>query len=233
MRGLKDSSSEVKSQLTSTFRPLVLLIENRPILRTAIRALLERGGCEALEAGTCAEALSFRNGCNPDVFFMAVGLNSGDGTEGATALLRHIPGANIVQWFLESDEAAISAAIQLGVRGIVRKTASADDLREAIRTVALGGAYYFGIPERIFSAPNGSDGQSVHKLAPREARVLQMIAQGKTSKEIAVALRLEVETVRFYRKSIMRKLNSHNVATLIRAAHAEGLIPFARGASES
>lgn len=219
--------------MTSTFRPLVLLIESRPILRAAIRTLLESGGCEVLEAGTCAEALSLRDGCNPDVFFMGVEVNSGDGIEGATALLRNIPGANIVQCFLESDEEAIATAIQLGVRGIVCKTASPTDLCEAIRTVALGGAYYFGIEERIFRRLDGGTRHEVQKLAPREVRVLRMIAQGKTSKEIAVALELAVETVRSYRKSIMRKLNVRNVAGLLRVALAEGLIPSARGAGES
>jgi DNA-binding NarL/FixJ family response regulator len=218
--------------VSDTFRPRVLLIENRPIVRLAIKTLLDGGDFEVMEAGTCAEALSSRNGCRPDVFLMGVELSATDGIEAATTLLRSIPGANIVQWFLESDDEAVWTAIQLGVRGIVCKTASLSDLHQALRAVALGGACYFGVPEQIFSAPNGGNGQHEHRLAPREMRVLRMIAQGKTSKEIAVALQLGVETVRFYRKSIMRKLGAHNVAGLLKAANAEGLIPIARSVGE-
>ena len=184
-----------------------------------------------MEAGAAAALRSYEESC-PDVILVGVELNSSDGMEATRSLLPNIPNANIVHWFLDSDEEAVSTALQLGVRGIVSKTATLNDLREALKAVALGGTYYFGVPERIFTAPNGKNGQQAPKVAPREMRVLRMIAQGKSSKEIAVALQLEVETVRFYRKSMMRKLNAHNVATLLRAANTEGLIPLSNGTGE-
>lgn len=140
----------------------------------------------------------------------------------------------MVKWFSGSDEDGVSKAIQLGMRGILCEKDSVDHLSAALEIVARGGAYYSNAPEKLPDIFAVGAKREAHKLAPREMRVLRMVADGKTSKEIAVILDLEIETIRNYRKSMMRKLNVHNIAGLLKVARAGGLLQASRPAgSES
>lgn len=204
----------------------VLVIESRPIVRSAIVTLLSAIGFQvAAEVGNCQDAAAVYDASNPNAVLVCLGPDSATTIESVAELEDKFPGVNIVTLLLANDGDAISSALQNGVRGIVGGFDSVIGLTNAVNTVANGGSYYSVVPQRLATAFGTATRKS--KLAPRELRILRMIAEGKSNKEIAVTLGLEVETVRNYRKSIMRKLNAHNVATLLKAAASEGLISLA------
>lgn len=208
----------------------VLLLERRPILRLALSGLLRTMGFRVVtEAKNLEDAVSAYKTTHSDVIFVCAGPDCTDAVETAGQLSRNLPDATILIWFLGDDRAALSIAIQIGVRGIVNEADSVEVLRTALCAVADGGVYYSAVPDGLQALGTNQNGP---KLAPRELRVLRMIAEGKSTKEIAVALNLEIETVRQYRKSTMRKLDAHNVAGLLKVAGIEGLIQLTRLAIE-
>ena len=131
------------------------------------------------------------------------------------------------------DEHSVVSAIRSGARGFVLKKASHDDLVDALRTVAKGGSYLSPqVSDKLLvriqrgdldakAEPSGLEG-----LSPRELQVLRLVAEGKTSKEIADVLDLGLQTVRSYRKTMMKKLGVNNVASLTQLALDAGVTHF-------
>jgi DNA-binding NarL/FixJ family response regulator len=128
------------------------------------------------------------------------------------------------------DEDSVVSSIRAGARGYVVKQASSAELIDALRAVARGSSYLSPhVSERLLSRIRRGEAETMSRhpllaqLTPREFQVLGLIIEGKASKEIAVILNLGVETVRSYRKTMMKKLGVNNVAGLIRVALAAGL----------
>ncbi len=211
----------------------VLVVEDHKIMRDGIRALLDRGGEFTVEgeAESGTEAIQVCTEIHPDVVLMDIGLPGLNGVDATTELLRNCPNAKVIILSMYDDEESVVSAIRAGARGYVVKRASAGDLLEALRTVARGSSYLSpNVSERLLSRirrgeQNETAGRHplLSQLTPREFQVLGMIVEGKASKEIAVLLNLGVETVRSYRKTMMKKLHVNNVAGLIRVALAAGL----------
>ena len=131
------------------------------------------------------------------------------------------------------DEHSVVSAIRSGARACVLKKASDSDLVDALRTVGKGGSYLSPqVSDRLLSRIQRGDLESkplpalLEGLSPRELQVLRMVAEGKTSKDIAVMLNLGVQTVRSYRKTMMKKLNVSNVASLTQLALSAGITQF-------
>ena len=150
------------------------------------------------------------------------GLN---GIEATVEILRSSPDARIVILSMYDDEESVVRAIRSGARAFVLKKASHTDLIDALRVVANGGSYLspqvsdkflHRIQSGTLRGPTESSPLDV--LTPRERQVMRLIAEGKTSKEVAVLLDLGHETVRSYRKSLMKKLGVSNVAELTQLA---------------
>ena len=222
----------------------VLVVEDHKIMCDGIRALLDRGGEFIVEgeAESGTEAIQVCTEIHPDVVLMDIGLPGLNGVDATTELLRNCPNAKVIILSMYDDEESVVSAIRAGARGYVVKRASAGDLLEALRTVARGSSYLSpNVSERLLSRirrgeQNETAGRHplLSQLTPREFQVLGMIVEGKASKEIAVLLSLGVETVRSYRKTMMKKLNVNNVAGLIRVALAAGLASkIQQGASGS
>lgn len=210
----------------------VLIVEDHKIMRDGIRALLDRGGefTVAGEAESGAEAIQVCTEIHPDVVLMDIGLPGLNGVDATTELLRNCPNAKVIILSMYDDEDSVVSSIRAGARGYVVKRASSGDLLEALRAVARGSSYLSpNVSERLLSrirrgeeADTAGRHPLLSQLTPREFQVLGMIVEGKASKEIAVMLSLGVETVRSYRKTMMKKLNVNNVAGLIRVALAAG-----------
>jgi DNA-binding NarL/FixJ family response regulator len=135
------------------------------------------------------------------------------------------------------DEHSVVSAIRSGARAFILKRASDTDLVDALRIVARGGSYLSPqVSDRLLSRIQKGDLDSrpavaaLEVLSPRELQVLRMVAEGKTSKEIAVMLDLKEQTVRSYRKTMMKKLGVNNVAGLTQLALSTGLTQLPRGA---
>ena len=201
-------------------------------MRDGIKALLERGGEFTVvgDAESAMEALHVATDIHPDIVLMDIGLPGLNGVEATTELLRQCPTAKVIILSMFDDEESVVGAIRAGARGYVVKRASSGDLLEALRAVAHGSSYLSPhVSERLLSRIRRGEAESAGRhpllaqLTPREFQVLGLIVEGKASKEIAVLLNLGVETVRSYRKTMMKKLGVNNVAGLIRVAMAAGM----------
>jgi len=208
----------------------VLLIEDCHILRLALAALLDASGFEQIaQAESLDQALEVYWAAQPTVVLVGPGLLTAERIDVVAGLLSNVPEAKIVAVILQDDDETISNAVRSGVLGVVGRRASVNTLLVALTKVAEGGTHYEHLSDILLGYLNEVGPATGHRLAPRELRVLRMIAEGMSSKEIANTLGLAVETVRYYRKSIMRKLNVHNVAALLQAAFAENLISRVQG----
>lgn len=214
----------------------VLLIDDHRIMRDGIKAIL-RGSEEfhvTDEAGSGLEAIHTCQKQQPDIVLMDLPLSDANGVETMAELLRLYPRIKIIILSMYDDEHSVIGAIRSGARAFVVKNASADDLLAALRTVANGGSYLSPtvsqqVLNRVRNGAFGADehsGNALDGLAPRELQVLRFVAEGKTSKEIAVLLNIGVQTVRSYRKTMMRKLGLNNVAELTQLALASGITHF-------
>lgn len=209
----------------------VLLIEDCHILRVSLAGLLNASRRFELvaEAEGIDQALEVYWAARPTVVLVGPGILTAERIDVVAGLLSNVPEAKIVVLLLQDDDETIAAAVRSGVLGVVGRRASIDTLLDAVTEVAEGGTHYEHLSDILLGYLNEVGPATRQKLAPRELRVLRMIAEGMSSKEIANALGLAVETVRYYRKSIMRKLNVHNVAALLQAAFAENLISRVHG----
>jgi DNA-binding NarL/FixJ family response regulator len=210
----------------------VLLVEDHKIMRDGIRALLDRSSEFTVvgDVETGPEAVQLCNEARPDVVLMDIGLPGLNGVDTTAELLRHCPAVKVIMLSMYDDEESVVSSIRAGARGYVVKRASSGDLLDALRAVARDGCYLSPhVSERLLTRIRRGEEEDAGRhpllaqLTPREFQVLGLIVEGKASKEIAVMLNLGVETVRSYRKTMMKKLNVNNVAGLIRVALAAGM----------
>src|SRR5689334_18936181 len=210
----------------------IVLVDDHKLVRDGVKTILERGAEFRVvgEAENGADAVQLCKKTNPHMVLMDIGLPGMNGIEATTELLRHCPGVKIVILSMYDDENSVVSAIRSGARGFVLKKASSTDLVDALRTVARGGSYLSSqVSDRLLTRIQRGDlelkGQNavLDGLSPRELQVLRLVAEGKTSKDIAVLLDLGLQTVRSYRKTMMKKLGVNNVAGLTQVALAAGL----------
>jgi DNA-binding NarL/FixJ family response regulator len=209
----------------------ILLVDDHKIMIAGIRAILERNQDFAVmgEAGSGTEAIA---ACkqHPDMIVMDIGLPDMNGIETTQVIVRNAPGIKVVMLSVYADEHSVVRAIRAGAQAYVLKKASGSDLLEAMRTVAKGGFYLSPqvsdyLLRGIRSTGPGSTpvNSALEILAPRELQVFRLVAAGNASKVIAAILDLGVETVRSYRKTMMRKLGVNNVAGVTQVAIATGV----------
>src|ERR1700692_1605527 len=216
----------------------VLLVDDHKIMRDGIKAILGRAEEFRVvgEAETGTDAVLFVKTHRPDMVLMDIGLPGLNGVETTAEILRHHPDCRVVILSMYDDEHSVVSAIRSGARAFILKRASDTDLVDALRIVSRGGSYLSPqVSGRLL--PRIQKGNLESKpataaldiLSPRELQVLRMVADGKTSKEIAVMLDLREQTVRSYRKTMMKKLGVNTVAGLTHLALSTGLTPLGRG----
>jgi DNA-binding NarL/FixJ family response regulator len=213
----------------------VLLVDDHKIMRDGIKAIL-RHTDEFRVIGESEDgpgAVQYCRKSKPDIILMDIGLPGLNGVETTQEILRHQPDARIIILSMYDDENSVVSAIRAGARAFVLKKASDDDLIDALRTVAKGGSYLSPqVSDRLLNRIQRGDLQSkaptgvLHGLSPRELQVLRLVAEGKTSKEIAVLLDLGLQTVRSYRKTMMKKVGVSNAPSLTKLAISAGLTQF-------
>jgi len=210
----------------------VLLVDDHKMMRDGLRTILERGAEFRVvgEAESGTDAVQFCKKTHPQLVVMDIGLPGMNGIEATTEILRHSPQTRVLILSMYDDEASVLSAIRSGARAFVLKRASSADLIDAMRTVARGGSYLSSqVSDRLLARIQSGDLQiktsqvPLDVLSPREVQVLRLVADGKTSKDIAVLLDLGLQTVRSYRKTLMKKLGVNNVAGLTQMALAAGL----------
>lgn len=210
----------------------ILLVDDHKIMRDGIRAILKVSGefNVVAEAETGADAVTMARNYKPHLVLMDIHLPGLNGIEATVEILRYIPETRIVILSMYEDENSVVQAIRSGARAFVLKKASDTDLIDALRTVARGGSYLSPqVSDKFLNRVQRGDlnerksTSALDSLTPREKQVLRMVAEGKTSKEIAVLLDLGLQTVRGYRKTLMKKLAVSNVAGVTQIALAHGL----------
>lgn len=212
----------------------ILLVDDHKIMRAGIRAIMEQSQEFAVigEAGTGTEAIAECKQKHPDMIVMDIGLPlpGMNGIETTQVILRSAPATKVVMLSIYDDEKSVVRAIRSGAHAYVVKQASGRDLLEALRTVAAGGCYFSpSVSGRLLQCirvgPHSMSASALEILAPRELQVFHLVAAGNGSKDIAVILDLGLETVRTYRKTMMRKLGVRNVAGVTQLAVAAGMAP--------
>jgi two-component system response regulator NreC len=215
----------------------VLLVDDHKIMRDGIKAILARSDefRVAGEAENGTDAVQLVRRLRPHMVLMDIGLPGLDGVETTVEILRHHPDCKIVILSMYDDENSVVSAVRSGARAFILKKASDSDLLEALRMVAAGGMYLSPqVSDRLLTRIQKGDlearqGHSaLESLSPRERQVLRLVADGKTSKEIAVMLDLREQTIRSYRKTMMKKLGVNNVAGLTHLALSTGLTQVSR-----
>lgn len=209
----------------------ILLVDDHQILRDGLRTILEATGEFHVvgEAETGGQAVALAARLRPQLVVMDLSLPGMNGIEATVELLRESPDSRVVILSMYDDQSSVVQAMRSGARGFVLKKASQVDLLAALRTVARGGTYLSPeVSDKFLECVRKGDfsrrkSSVLSVLTPRELQVARLIAEGKSSKEIAVALNLSLETIRGYRKSLMRKLGVNNVVALTQLAIAEGL----------
>jgi DNA-binding NarL/FixJ family response regulator len=204
----------------------VLIADDHQMVREGLRILIEREGMEIVgEAADGWEAVHLANTYSPDVAVFDLCMPLLNGLDAAREILHRSPRTAIVLLTGYSEEYQIVGALRAGIRGYVVKTQAAEELVRAIREVAAGGTYLSPSVSRVVvDAYLTGKELPADPLTPRERQVLQLVAEGKTSKEIAVLLGLTVKTAESYRAELMEKLNIHETAGLVRYAIRSGLI---------
>ena len=204
----------------------VLLADDHQIVRDGLKALLAREGVEVIgEAGDGQEAVRLASVLAPDVVVMDLTMPTLNGLDAARAILRIAPRMGVVLLTMHAEDHQIIEALRAGVRGYVIKTQAADELVRAIRDVA-GGRVHLGSGASgvLVDAYLGGTDPPSDPLTPRDRQVLQLVAEGRTTKEIANQLGITAKTAETYRANIMTKLDIHDTAGLVRYAIRRGMI---------
>jgi DNA-binding NarL/FixJ family response regulator len=213
----------------------VLLVDDHKIIRDGIKAILRHSEDFVVvgEAESGTDAVAIAKKLRPQIVLMDIGLPGLNGIEATGEILRHLPETKVVILSMYDDEHSVVSAVRNGARAFVLKKASDSDLVDALRTVAKGGSYLSPqVSDKLLTRIQKGDLEArslpsvLEGLSPREVQVLRMVAEGKTSKEIAVMLDLGLQTVRSYRKTMMKKLGVNNVAGLTQLALSAGLTQF-------
>ncbi len=204
----------------------ILLADDHLIVRQGLRALLEGEGFEIMgEVGDGQEATKLARQRCPDVAVMDFAMPVLNGLDAARELLKICPRAKAILLTMHTEDHYVLESLRAGVKGYVVKTQAAADLVRAIHEVQRGMVYLSpGISQTIVQAYLTKSDVPPDPLSPREREVLQLIAEGKTTKEVAGLLGISFKTAESHRMRIMRKVDVHETAGLVRYAVRRGLI---------
>jgi DNA-binding NarL/FixJ family response regulator len=204
----------------------ILLADDHCIVRQGLRTLLEREGFEVVAEGVDgAEAVRLAGTCRPDVAVLDLMMPSLNGLDAGRQMLRAGTVRAVVLLTMHTEKQQVVAALHAGIRAYLIKTQAAEELVRAIRQVMRGQTFLSAAVSDVVVDGYISGAQLPSEpLGPRERQVLQLVAEGKRSKEIAELLGLSVKTAESYRARLMEKLDIHTTAGVVRYAVRQGLI---------
>ena len=210
----------------------VVVADDHALVRSGLRVLLERDReFEVVgEAVNGIEVLSLVDKHHPDTLLLDLGMPHLNGIDTAQRLHDTAPELKIIIISMHADEAYVLRALKAGVRGYVLKQSSERDVVEALRAVQAGHAYFSPEVSKLLADDFVRDLKSRNVTDPydmltfREKEVMQLLAEGKSNKDLAVALDVSLSTIESHRHSIFQKLNVHTIAELILYAVRRGLL---------
>jgi len=204
----------------------VVLVDDHPVVRQGLKMLLERERFEILgEASDGLEAIALAREHQPDVMVLDIAMPSLNGVSAVREIMRASPRTRIVLLTMHAEEHLILEGLRAGVKGCVLKSQAAEHLIEAIHEACAGRVYLSpsvsGAVVQAYASKRQLPGDP---LTSRERQVLQLVAEGKTTKEVAVILGVAVKTAESHRTRLMEKLDIHSTAGLVRYAIRQGLV---------
>lgn len=203
----------------------VVLADDHILVRQGVRALLEREGILVVgEASDGQEAQRLVQREDPDAAVMDISMPMFNGLNAALSLSRSSPRTKLILLTRHNEQQYVAEALRCGVRGYVLKDQAANDLVRAIREVCSGQVYLSPGVSRAVVDAYATPGQPKDTLTAREQQVLQLIAEGKTTKDIAALIHVSAKTVETHRARLMQKLGIHEIAGLVRYAIRKGLV---------
>jgi DNA-binding NarL/FixJ family response regulator len=207
----------------------VLIADDHNLFRAGVRGLLRGfGGMEVTgEAVNGHEAVALAAAHRPDVLLMDVGMPGLNGIEAAERVRTATPATRVIILSMHTGEEHVTRALKAGAAGYLLKDAEPDELEHAVRQVARGEPYLSPAVSKylVQSYARGGGGRSeLERLTSRQREVLQLIAEGYTTKAIAARLKLSVKTVETHRAQLMERLDIRDVAGLVRFALRRGLV---------
>lgn len=210
----------------------ILLADDHTVVRRGLRLLLDGQPefCVVAEAADGKQAVEAAEASRPDVVVLDIAMPNLNGIEAAQRILASVPSAAIVVLSMHSDEGYVLRALKAGAKGYLLKDAAESDLIEAIKTVTRGKTFFSSEIMKMLAEDyvreiraRGSE-DSYELLTPREREILQLLAEGKSNKDIAGMLNLSLYTVETHRRNLQDKLNIHSFAELILYAVRKGVI---------
>lgn len=205
----------------------VLLADDHALVRAGLRSLLDRvSDIEVVgEAADGHEAVALARTMTPDVMLMDIAMPGLNGLEAAARIRDELPDVRIILLSMHANEEYVMRALKIGVSGYLLKDAAAPELVIAIRTVMGGGTHLSpGVSSVLVEDYARRIGGGSRGLTPRQLDILRRIAEGASTKETAFALGISVKTVESHRSHIMKRLDLHDVASLVRYAIRAGLV---------
>jgi DNA-binding NarL/FixJ family response regulator len=211
----------------------ILLVDDHPIFREGLRALIEKVDATAVvgEAGDGAEAVRLAGELKPDMVIMDLTMPVMNGIDATREIKKQLPTTKVLALSMESDRFFVVEVLKAGATGYLLKDTAFAELNDAITTVVAGETY---LPRKVSTLLVQEFLQCIpeemsalfQNLSPREREILQLIAAGKSMKEIAYDLGISNKTVENQRQMIMKKLNLFSVAELTKYAVRHGLSPL-------
>ena len=205
----------------------ILLVDDHAVVRQGFKMILAaQPDMEIVgEAGNGREALDLAGQLQPDVIVMDVAMPELNGIEATRRVADVSPRSRVLALSMHKDSVYVREILRAGARGYLLKDSISSDLLAAVRAIARGEGYLSpGVSDAVLNDYRRHVTDPIDLLTSREREVLQMIAEGKTNKDIATVLNLSVYTVDAHRGRIMEKLNVHSVTDLVRFAVRCGLV---------
>lgn len=209
----------------------VLLADDHSIVRRGLRGLLEAGGVTVVgEASDGLEALRLCEEQRPNIVVLDIGMPKLNGIEVAARIQKLDPAPGVIILSVHADESYIIRALAAGAQAYLLKSATDEDLMPAIRAVVARKPFFSPavaavmVEDYIRQLHQRGLTDSYHLLTDREKEVLQLLAEGRSNKEVATLLDLGLSTVETHRANLMQKLNLHNTAEIVLYAVRKGLI---------
>lgn len=210
----------------------ILIADDHPFVRTGLRHVLEEHPefKVAGEASDGREAVRLAEQVHPDVAVLDIGMPNLNGIEAARQISETLPGVSIIMLSMHSDEAYVLRSLKAGARAFLLKQSAESDLITAIKAVSQGKSFFSPaisqmlLEDYMRQIRDRDVEDSYDLLTPREREILQMIAEGKSNKEMASLLQLSLYTVETHRANLMEKLDLHTVPELILYAVRKGVI---------
>lgn len=204
----------------------IVLADDHVLVRQGLKSLLEREKFQVVaEASDGQEVIRLAETLHPDIAVIDISMPTLNGIDAARELVRSCPKTKVILLTQHEEGQYIQEALEAGVKGYVLKSQVASDLVHAMQQVSRGGFYLSpGVSRAVVEAFHSKSERPSNPLSGRERQVLQLIAEGRSTKDVASLLGISVKTAESHRLRLMQKLDIHETASLVRYAVRRGLV---------